>query len=53
MKKTNKAYHKASNSFGAVRLGFVGTTILVLCLPLIFVVATIGSALTMLFGKKQ
>jgi len=53
MKNTNKAYNKASNSFGAVKLGPVGMTVLVLCLPLIFMVATIGSAFLMLFGKNK
>jgi len=38
--------------WGAVKLGPVGNTLLVLALPVIFIVATIGSALSMLTKSK-
>jgi len=38
--------------WGAVKLGPVGNILLVLALPLIFIVATIGSALSMLTKSK-
>ena len=34
-------------------LGTVGTIALVAALPLIFIVATIGTVISMLFGKKS
>ena len=39
--------------WGAVKLGPVGNVVLVMALPIFFIVATIGSALTMLFGGKK
>jgi len=38
--------------WGAIKLGPVGNILLVLALPLIFIVATIGSALSMLTKSK-
>ena len=38
--------------WGAIKLGPVGNILLVLALPVIFIVATIGSALSMLTKSK-
>ena len=39
--------------YDTFKLGTFGAIVLVVTLPLIFIVATIGSAISMLFGKKS
>lgn len=39
--------------YETVQLGPIGCTLLILALPFIFIVATIGSAISMLFSKKK
>lgn len=44
---------KIQEPWGAVKLGSVGNALLTISLPIIFIVATIGSAFAMLFSKKK
>ncbi len=39
--------------YDTFKLGTVGAILLVVTLPVIFIVATIGSVISMLFGKKS
>ena len=43
---------RVSEPWGAVKLGPVGNALLILSLPVIFIVATILSAVTMLIKRK-
>ena len=50
----DKDFKSISSSFCSIgRLGFLGTMVLVMMLPILFIVATIGSVFTMLFSKKR